>query len=170
MTHPWPDFPCHNYVELHSMKTLFLWIIYWEDCISLWPPLERWHAGAVVALSRLCAQAASLQGQTAFCIYMAGFTTGKWSFPGLWGQWRGWSATTEGPSAQHETFKTAKGCQLWEMELSIFPPVNQPASLPVTQVLLLHHIQTHIFRCVHIAVNLSSRQPTVVAVVTFCKQ
>lgn len=103
-------YPCHNYSELHSMKTWYFWIIYWEDCISLGPPLERWHAGAVVGLSRLCAQAASLQGQTAFCIFMAGFTTGKWSFPGHWGQWRGWSGTTEGPSAQHEMFKTAWRC------------------------------------------------------------
>lgn len=145
-----------------------LWIIYWEDCISLGPPLERWHAGAVVGLSRLCAQAASLRGQTAFCIFMAGFTTGKWSFPGLWRQWRGWSGTTEGPSAQHEVFKTATGSQFWEMELSIFPPLNQPARLPVTQVLLLHHIQTQIFKYVHVTVNQASRQPTVVAVVTFC--
>lgn len=68
----------------------------------------------------------------------------------------------EGPSAQHEVFKTATGCQSLEMELSVFPPLNQPARLPVTQVLLLHHIQTQIFKYVHI------RQPTVVAVVTFC--
>lgn len=104
--HLWPTvgqiYLCHNYVELHSTKTLFLWIIYWEDCISLGPPLEHWHAGAMVGLSRLCAQAASLQGQTAFCIFMAGFTTRKWSFPGLWRQWKGWSGTTMDPSAQRE--------------------------------------------------------------------
>lgn len=72
-----------NSLEWHSMETTFLWIIYWEDCISLGPPLERWHAAAVVGLSRLCAQPASLQGQTTFCIFMAGFTTRKWSFPRL---------------------------------------------------------------------------------------
>lgn len=103
-------YPCHNYSGLHSMKIRYFWIIYWEDYISLGPPLEHWHTGAVVGLSRLCAQAASLQGQTAFCIFMAGFTTGKWSFPGLWRQWRGWSGNMEGPSAQHEMLKTAWGC------------------------------------------------------------
>lgn len=143
MAHSWPDFPCHNYVELHSMKTSFLWIIYWDDCISLGPPLERWHTGAVVGLSRLCAQAAILQGQTVFCIFMAGFTAGKWSFPGLWRQWRGWSGTTEDPSAQHEIFKTAKA--------SFHPPIAS-SSDSHTSTALTPYIDPDVQ--IHITVNL----------------
>lgn len=76
---------------------------------TLGPPLQRWHAGDVPDLSRLCAQAAGLQGQTApLCVFMAEFTTRKWSFPGLWRQWRGWIGTREGSFAQYEMFKTAK--------------------------------------------------------------
>lgn len=44
--------------------------------------------------------------KTVFCIFMAGFTTGKGSFPGLRRQWRGWSGSTKVASAQHEVFKT----------------------------------------------------------------
>jgi len=92
--------------------------------ISFGPPLELCLIGAMKGLSHPCAQAASLQGQTALSIFMAGFTTRKWSFPRLWRQWRWWSGTMEGCSAQHEVLKTAKGCSFWEIDLHLF--VGQP--------------------------------------------
>lgn len=111
-------YPCPNCLQLH-MKTTVLWILYWKDCISFGPPLERWHAGALVGLSRLCAQPASLQGQTAFRIFMVGYTTRKWSFARLWRQWeRLWHHRESLVSAWDiQNSQIVSICELW---LSIF--------------------------------------------------
>lgn len=93
----------------------------------------------MVGDSRLCAQAASLQGQTAFLHFYGWIHHWKVIFPGGLETMTRVSGTAEDSTAQHETHKPARECQFEDME----PSVNQAACLSVTQA-LFHYMKIKI--------------------------